>query len=174
MTAPMSQAIRTVLPVSRKVRKISQTRLTEKQTHELLTLMEAAKDLESIGDVVETNLVGCGQRRVEEGVQISASTQELIGEFHDVISRILDDALLAVTQRNERAAEAVVSMKKEIHRMAERAALHHVERLVVSEPNRLDAYAIETDIISSYKRIYYYAQRMVRLSAAAGLVRSQD
>ena len=149
--------------------KIFQTALSEPQTKELIVLMEAAKDLESIGDIIETNLVGIGVRRLDENVQISAVTERLIRDFHTTVSGAFENSLLAVTTRNELAAQAVFSLKKEINRMAENASLHHVERLVAAEPNRLAAYAIETDIISNMKRIYYYSKRMARAAAPAEL-----
>jgi phosphate:Na+ symporter len=147
--------------------RISQRALSASQTAELMALMEAAKDLESMGDVIETNLVAIGIRRVDENVQISDVTRNLIQDFHATVSGAAENALLAVTQRNERAAQAVLSLKKKINRMSENATLHHVERLVASEPNRLTAYAIETDILSNLKRIYYFSRRMARAAAPA-------
>ena len=47
--------------------RISQAELTEKQTVELMHLMDAANDLENIGDVVEMNLVELGRRLPDAG-----------------------------------------------------------------------------------------------------------
>ncbi len=150
--------------------KISQTALTEKQTVGLLSLMETANDLESIGDIVETNLVAIGNRRIDENIHISEVTADVIRDFHATVTLALENALLAVTQKNEMAAQTVVQMKKDINRKADSATVHHVQRLVAEEPNRLPTYAVETDIIANLKRVYYFAKRMARGTAPAAVL----
>jgi len=147
--------------------QISRTSLTETDTAELLKLLEAANDLESIGDVLETNMVSLGRRRLDAGVSISASTRAVLEEFHVAVSRSLEAALLAATQKNARAGAVAIGMKDEINRLADSAALHEAKRLVAEEPNRLEAYSIEVDVLANLKRVYYYAKRIARVAPGA-------
>jgi phosphate:Na+ symporter len=143
--------------------KISRHPLTEGQTAEFLKLMETTNDLENIGDIIETNLVMLGNDRIDEQVLISEPTQEVIREFHGVVTRALAAAMQAATQKSEEAAQVVIDMKGEINRLADSAAIHQARRLVAEEPNRLPAYTVEMDILQNLKRIYYFAKRMARL-----------
>jgi len=142
--------------------RISQTALGEAQTHELVELMGATNDLEAIGDIIETNLVQLGRQRIRRHVAVSEATRTVIEGFHRAVVTAADAALLAVTRRDEAAARVVTGMKAEINRLADSAALHEARRLVAREPNRLPAYAIETDVIENLKRIYYFTKRMAR------------
>jgi phosphate:Na+ symporter len=142
--------------------EISQTTLAEDQTADLLRLMEAVNDLESIGDIVETILVGRGLERLDTRVRISPATREVIEGFHGSVLTSLDLALKAVGQKDPEAASAVVEMKSEINRLSDSAALHEVRRLVAQEPNRLAAYTVEVDMLEGMKRIYYFCKRMAR------------
>lgn len=142
--------------------KISRLSLTEKQTADLLRLMEAVNDLENIGDIIETNLIVLGHDRIAEGVSISQPTREVLTNFHLVVTRSVTAAIQAVAQNNDLAAQTVTSMKQEISRIAESAAAHQAQRLVAEEPNRIPAYTIEVDIIEKLKRIYYFAKRMAK------------
>lgn len=142
--------------------RVSQVSLTEPQTRELIRLIEATNDLESIGDVIETNLVSLGRSRLDDGVRVSDTTTEVIEEFHAAVTRGLDMALLAITQKNDMAAAEVLSMKDEIERRADSAALHEVRRLVASEPGRLPAYTMEVDLLENLKRVYFFSRRMAR------------
>jgi phosphate:Na+ symporter len=142
--------------------KVSQEELAEEQTEELVKLMEATNDLENIGDIIETNLVSLGLSRIEDGVTVSTETRQVIADFHGAVGRSLELALLAVTQKNERAAATVVEMKSEINRLSDSAAMHEAKRLVAREPGRLPAYALEVDILENLKRIYYFCKRMAR------------
>ncbi len=142
--------------------KVSRQSLTEAQTGELIRLMEAVNDLENIGDVIETNLIVLGNERIEAGVSISAPTREVLTNFHLAVTRSVEAAVQAVAQRNDLAARTVTSMKQEISRIADSAAVHQARRLVAEEPNRIPAYTIEIDIIEKLKRIYYFAKRMAK------------
>jgi phosphate:Na+ symporter len=78
------------------------------------------------------------------------------------VNRAVEAAVQAVAQKNELAARTVTSMKQEISRIADSAAVHQAQRLVAEEPNRIPAYTIEVDIIEKLKRIYYFAKRMAK------------
>ena len=142
--------------------KISKGTLTEDQTQEFLSLMEALNDLENIGDTMETNMVELGLSRIDQGVSISAPTQKVLTDFHAVIKRALRGAIQAVSQHNREAAAVVINMKDEITDLADSAAAHQATRLVAEEPNRIPAYTIEIDIIEKLKRIYYFTKRMAK------------
>lgn len=146
--------------------RISQTTLTEAQTDEMIRLMEATNDLENIGDIIETNLVALGGRRRESRVRVSAETRALLETFHGEVVKALDHAMVAVTQRNDRAASLVVDLKPRINELAAEAALHQAQRLVADAPQRLEAYSLETDTIENLKRIYYFCKRIARAATA--------
>lgn len=141
---------------------LSRGALGEEDAWRLVSLMEAANDLENIGDVIETNLVTLGLQRLEEGIQVSAATQEVLEGFQKTVTKALDLALQAVGQRNVEAAEAVVAMKGSVNSLADSATFHVARRLVADEPRRLEAYTLEVDIFKNQKRIYYFSKRMAR------------
>ena len=142
--------------------RLSQENLTEEVSQELLSIMEAANDLEAVGDIIETNLVVQGLERVEEAVEVSPVTRQLLTDFHTLILRGFDLSLQAVSQKSREAAEAVVALKSEVNEMAERASIHEARRLVADEPRRLETYALEVDLLKNLKRIYYFSKRMAR------------
>jgi phosphate:Na+ symporter len=142
--------------------KISKQSMTDYQTEEFLSLMEAVGDLENIGDTIETNMVALGHERIDHGFSISEPTKEVLSGFHKVVKKAVMGAVQAVSQLNTQVAQGVVAMKHEISDMAESAAVHQASRLVAEEPNRIAAYTTEVDIIEKQKRIYYFAKRMAK------------
>jgi phosphate:Na+ symporter len=145
--------------------KISQLQLTSVQTNDFIRLMAAVNDLENIGDIIETNLVALGHKLKDGGVTISESTLQVLDGLHKTVGRAVDGAVQAVSQDNELAAQAVISMKDEINRLSDSAALHEASRLVAEEPNRIAAYTTEMDIIEKLKRVYYFAKRIAKTVA---------
>lgn len=142
--------------------RIGQIDLIEDQTRELVKLMATANDLENIGDIIETNLVTLGRQRIEDEVEVSRATRGVLEEFHVAVSRALDGALLAVTEKDEQAARRVVAMKGQINRLADAARQHQARRLVTTEPRRLPAYTVEMDTLENLKRVFYFCKRIAR------------
>ncbi len=142
--------------------KVSQQQLGDLDTRQMVALMGIANDLESIGDIIETNLVALGRRRLEHEVQISDATTQVINDFRDHVVKALDEAVQAASEQDADAANQVKKMKRDINKMAADAARHEAMRLVADEPNRLQAYAVESDIFENLKRIYYFAKRIAR------------
>lgn len=142
--------------------KISKQNLTDLQTEELLSLMEAVSDLENIGDTIETNLVALGMEHVTSDFTISKPTRKILTNFHMKVNTAVDGAIQAVSQNNVVVAQMVIDMKESIANLASSAAEHQAERLVVDEPNRIAAYTTEIDIIEKQQRIYYFAKRMAK------------
>lgn len=141
---------------------VSQESLTEKETRTFLGLMEATNSLENIGDIIETNLVALGRKRVVEGLVVSPETQQVLTEIHDTVRRAVDLAIQAVTQNSKKTARLVIGMKGEVQRMMDSAALHESVRLIAPEPDRLATYTLETDILQALRRTYYFAKRIAR------------
>jgi len=142
--------------------QISGLELTKKQTAALVGLMDAVNDLENIGDVIEMNLVELGRRRIGKGIAVSQPTQVVLSDFHQVVTDAVEAAIDAVSQDSYDAAKSVMTMKKEIMRIANSAATHEAQRLVANEPHRIEAYTIEMDITEKLQRIFYFARRMAR------------
>ncbi|UCH49012.1 MAG: Na/Pi cotransporter family protein, partial [Betaproteobacteria bacterium] len=122
----------------------------------------AVNNLENIGDIIETDLVGLGNKLIDEGVTISDTTSRVLRDIHSTVAKSVDAAIQAVSQDSEVAAQMVTNMKDDINRLTESAAMHEAKRLVAEEPNRIPAYTIEIDIIEKLKRIYYFAKRMAK------------
>lgn len=142
--------------------KISAKALTESQTKQFVRLMDAVNDLENIGDIIETDLVTLGEKRIEHGVTVSEQTRTLLIGLHSEVANTVRQAISAVRENDQKAAQEVIAMKSDIDRLTAKAQAHQAERLVAPEPGRLAAYTLEIDLIEKLKRIYYFAKRMAK------------
>jgi phosphate:Na+ symporter len=142
--------------------RISEQRLGDRETAELMHLVSLTNAIENTGDVIETDLVSKGEELVSAGVRISPATAKVIEQFHGEVARALGDARIALAEADSAAARRVVAMKPHIHELAEHATRHQVSRLIAPEAGRLPAYAVETDVIEDLRRVYYFAKRIAR------------
>ncbi len=142
--------------------QVSTKKLSKSNTEELIGLMEATNDLESIGDVIETNMVSLGLTRVEQGLVVGDGTRLMLVEFHGAVAAALALSMEALTELDVEAAHRATSMKEEINRMERAAAGHQADRLLADAPDRIANYRFEIDVIANLKRIYYFSKRIAR------------
>lgn len=149
--------------------RVSRQSLSDHQSHEFTRLMEAVNDVENIGDIIETDLVALGHKRIDENVTVSDATQRVLAELHEAVAESVRLAMRGLVENDERAARDVIAMKSEINRLVDAAAAHQTSRLVADEPNRLAAYSVEIDVVEKLKRIYYFAKRIAKASVPVEL-----
>ena len=141
---------------------VSKLKLNEYQTQKMIKLMDAVNDLDHIGDLIEVNMVGLGERRIEKGFKISQETQKVISTVYHVVSDALKAAVRAVVDDDKEFAMRVISMKSDMNRLIEQADMHQAQRLLSEDSGKFEAYSVEVDIIEKLKRIYYHAKRMAK------------
>ena len=142
--------------------QISRQGLSDRESHEFLNLMDAVNDLENIGDIIETDLVTLGEKRVDKNVTVSEKTQKVLMDIHTQVAQTVTMAMQAVMNNDQKAGQEVIALKGSINQLIDAAEAHQAERLIANEPNRLRTYSIEVDIIEKMKRIYYFAKRMAK------------
>lgn len=142
--------------------KISLAKLTKRQSKELMQLAELANGLEYIGDRIATGLVTSANKRIDEEVSVSPQTAEVLNNYHALVSSTLDDALKAVVTQDSELANEVKRRKKDVSRMAREITAHGLERLTADEPNRLNTYAREMEVIEILDGVFTVARRMAQ------------
>ncbi len=142
--------------------QISLGELSSQESHEVMELLQVANHLEQIGDIIETNLVTIGQRRIEEGVVVSKATLEVIQRYFDEVSQAFKASVRSVREQDSKAARQVKRMKKDMAALAEETARYELGRLVADEPNRLQTFTREMEIIETLSRIYRMSRKIAR------------
>jgi phosphate:Na+ symporter len=132
--------------------------------------------MESIGDMIETNLVDAGRNRLKANLQFSQATEEVLGALNREVVSAAERAIGAIASDDPQQAREVANAKKEINRLAAAAEYHLSRRLAADEPNRLAAFRLESEIMEYLKRMYYFAKRIAKLVSEdepAGLEQSE-
>lgn len=142
--------------------KISRKQLMDNQARELSNLLAAVNDLESIGDIIETDAVDLAEQCFANDVRISEATQKVLSDLHGTIAGSVERALHSVARNDGETAQNVIAMKGEIQAQVAYAEHHQAQRLVADAPNRMAAYSVEMEVIEKLKRIYYFAKRMAK------------
>ncbi len=148
--------------IVRFLRDISAQELAPEESKDVMDLLLVANHLEQIGDIMETNLVTIGRRRIEEEIVISDATRAVLERYRSEVSAALITAVEAVKNEDQAAALRVKGMKKNMAELAEQTARHEVDRLVANEPNRLHTFTREMEIIENLSRIYRICRKIAK------------
>lgn len=125
--------------------------------------MQAANQIEHMGDLIETNLVGLGQKLAEDGVAVSSSTADIIRDYHGKVGDALRESTEAFRMNDAKLARRVRRMKPEMSEMARNSVCHALDLLVADDSNRLQAYTREMELIENLTRIFRHTRRLARL-----------
>ncbi len=143
--------------------RLSKENLSDRQSEQLHDFLAAANYIESIGDMIETNLVEAGRSRLRADLQISETTQEVLSALNKKVIWATERAIHAIVSDDNESAREVAEAKGEINRLAARAEVHLSRRLSADEPNRLAMFRLESEIMEYLKRMYYFAKRIAKL-----------
>jgi phosphate:Na+ symporter len=147
------------------LRKLASEDLSDAETERLGACLMVADKLESMGDLIETNLVAQGLHRIEHDLKFSDQTLQVIAPLYNAVSQSLAHALEAVAHEDRDQARQVIERKPDIQALAHRASAHLSQRLLTDEPHRVEVFRVESDIISQINRLYYYAKRIAKVVA---------
>jgi phosphate:Na+ symporter len=142
--------------------QISLSNLTNRQSKELMQLAEITNDLEQIGDRIATAMVTSAHKRIDEEVNVSPQTAKILTDYHAVVVATLNDALKAVASQDSELAKQVSRRRKDFSEMSRSIMAHGLNRLTADEPNRLNTYAREMEVMEILDGVFMIARRIAR------------
>ena len=148
--------------------KVSREELSGAETAYLHDYLNIATMFESIGDIVETDLIHAGEERLKRNISISPETQEMLLIMSKKVLWAIGKARKAVRDDDPELALEVVHAKDEVNELAGRIDRRLVDRLTAEDPHRTATYRMEAQLIENYRRIYYFAKRITKLVAEVG------
>jgi phosphate:Na+ symporter len=142
--------------------EIRQQPLTDRQSSEFQSLMGATINLESLADIIETDLATIGRNYLNSELQASESTRLLLRDLGEKVMLAVREVIRAISENDETAAADVIALKDEIRRLAEAALQRQSERIGVKEPRHLELVQMEMEILEHQRRIYTRAKRIAK------------
>ncbi len=143
--------------------QLSKENLANTQSVQLHDYLSAANYLESIADLVESNLSSAGRQRIAHGLSIGPRTRKLLTEYHKLVSENTMLAVQALVENNAQRAQQVLDEKQHVNDFATKLENHLTQRLAANEPNRLQTFRLETEMIDYLKRVFYFSKRIAKL-----------
>ena len=149
--------------ILRYLGKIRQAMLTEDEGYTHQALMSSMANIESLGDIMETDMVGTAKVFLEGEFEASTEeTREMVHGLWDSVRRAVELAVQAVGKNDQRAAQDVLLMKDEIRDFADRLFERHAARLRSDDPKYLQKVRLLMTFIEQLRHMYTLTKRIAR------------
>jgi len=143
--------------------KVRKGLLTEQESAEFQGLMTATDNLESLADVIETDIGSLGRKAADLTTRPGDETRALLMEFYATIVESVELTVTAIRDNDQRAAEAVLMMKDSVRQQSDRLLLRKAQRLTADDPHYLELVRLEMSFVDQMRRIYTLAKRIAKV-----------
>lgn len=141
---------------------LSQYEMSAEQARRLAELMEALNSIESLGDIVEANIVPLGLRRLEQNIAMSRNAVQTYQPLVDLVCLNVADALTALEKRDVELARRVIDRKPQVNKLADHTFTQLSDALFGKDKARVQGIRIEIDFLEMLRRSYYFAKRIAK------------
>ncbi len=150
--------------------KIRQLPLTAKESGEHQKLMTATVNLETLADVIETDLAAVARHLIDNNQRISKATREAFDELYKTVHRSVELAVKAIRDDDQQAAAQVIHKKATIRSLAEKILSQESQRLGSEEKKTLEMARLEISFIDKMRRIHRLARRIAKIASPPELL----
>jgi len=148
-------------------RRLARGEMSLNETRSLEDCLAAANYLEIAGDVVSSNYITQGLRRLEHQLTISPQTRHLLTGLQKFVADSLRNAVTAFQESDPTLAEKVVGGKEEFNTLARNALEQLRRRLLADESARIRTFQMEADLVAQLQRLHHLARRLAELAVPA-------
>jgi phosphate:Na+ symporter len=143
--------------------KIRQGLLTEEDSDEFQGLMMATDNLESLADVIETDIVALAHKAVDLRTRPGDETRAMLLELYESVVKSVELTVQAVRDNDQQAAESVMLMKDTLREQSDRLLGRKAARLTAEDPDYLALVRLEMSFVDQMRRIYTLAKRISKV-----------
>jgi phosphate:Na+ symporter len=140
--------------------KIRQGLLTAEESLEHQHLMSATVSLESLADVVETDLVALVRRAGE--TRAEGDLARMLEGLYETVCRAVSLAVRAVRDNDQPAAQEVLNLQDQVREQSEAVLAEEAAQLRADRPDALGVVRIQTTFVDKMRHVYTLARRIAR------------
>jgi len=151
--------------------KVRQLSLTAKESGVHQKLMTATVNLETLADVIETDLAPMAKRLIENQQRVSESARDAFEELYISVHRSVELAIKAIRDDDQKAATQAIYQKEAIRNICEQLLTRESQRLGSTRKQTLESARINISFIDKMRRIHRLARRIAKIALPPELLR---
>ena len=140
--------------------RMAETAMTPAQHREEMGILIIINEMESIGDIIDKNLMELAKKKIYKGLRFSEEGQKEIIALHQMIGRHLEMVITALTTRNAEMAQTVIGAKSQVAHQERQLKQAHIKRLHEGLVESIETSTIHLDVLTNLKRINSHVTNM--------------
>lgn len=138
------------------ITKLTAQSLTEEQSEREVALLALSSDLETIGDILDRNLMELAKKKIYKGLRFSSEGLNEIVALHTRVGKNFQQAISAFAGQDAELARRIIEEKGAIQQMERDLRAEHIKRLHAGLPETIETSAIHLDILTNLVRINHH------------------
>lgn len=148
--------------IIRYLSAIKKQTLTEKQRAFFPIAMKTADNIESIGDIISSELIRVGYRMIDLDIKASETMRHLLNELIERLETALEKTICGLRDHDEIAAAEVLRMQDDINRLVDQALDIQSANLADFGSEQVEIIRIEMTILENLRRIHTHLRRIAQ------------
>ena len=142
--------------------EIQQEALTDESSKTLQALMSATINIESLADVIETDLAEICKKFIDYDLQEKGESLDLLLDFTQTVAGAFDKLVDAIKNNDENAAAEVITLKEQIRHAVDEILKNQASRITFQSSKDLLLVRMELETVDQLRRIYTLTKRIAK------------
>jgi phosphate:Na+ symporter len=135
--------------------------MTEDLARREIGLLGFIGNLENIGDIIDKNLMELARKKFYQGRRFSEPGEAELMEFHALVSKNFERAVVAFTAGDRTLAHEVLDQRPVIRQRERELRQSHIDRLRAGLAESVETSEIHLDVLTNLKRISSHVTALV-------------
>jgi phosphate:Na+ symporter len=141
--------------------RLGRETMTQDLAHREIALLGFIGNLENIGDIIDKNLMELARKKIYQGRRFSDAGEAELVEFHALVSKNLERAIVAFATWDRSLAQEVLGERAVIRQRERELRQSHIDRLRAGLAESVETSEIHLDVLTNLKRINSHVTAVV-------------
>jgi phosphate:Na+ symporter len=141
--------------------RLDQQTMTEDLARREIALLGFIGNLENIGDIIDKNLMELARKKFYQGRRFSEPGEAELMEFHSLVSKNFERAVVAFTAGDRSLALEVLDQRAVVRQRERELRQSHIDRLRAGLAESVETSEIHLDVLTNLKRISSHVTALV-------------
>jgi len=148
--------------IVRYLRKIGQQELSEHQIRDVYGMMSIVNDIESIGDVIEKNMIPLAAKKTSLNRDFSDEGKDELTNYHSKVCKQVSRLKQAFSKLDTNKAEKIITKEEKYSALETKYRTSHLDRLHEEREESIQTHAIHMELMDLLKQINVYAGEIAK------------
>ena len=148
--------------IVRYLRKIGQQELSEHQIRDVYGMMSIVNDIESIGDVIEKNMIPLAAKKTSLNGDFSDEGKDELTNYHSKVCKQVSRLKQAFSKLDTNKAEKIITKEEKYSALETKYRTSHLDRLHEEREESIQTHAIHMELMDLLKQINVYAGEIAK------------